>query len=37
MYTDDELAAMLRQAGFAEVRVRTEKRLLQLAFARTPP
>lgn len=35
-YTDDELAAMLRQVGFAEVRVRTEKRLLQLAFARTP-
>ncbi|AVR87248.1 class I SAM-dependent methyltransferase [Thauera aromatica] len=34
-YGDDELAAMMEEAGFAEVRVRTEKRLLQLAVGRT--
>lgn len=35
-YTDDELAALLHQAGFTETRVETRKRLLQLAWGKTP-
>lgn len=35
-YEDAELAEMLRESGFAEARVKSESRLLQLAWARTP-
>lgn len=35
-YTDAELTALLLESGFAEASVRTESRLLQLAWARTP-
>ncbi|MBT9166661.1 MAG: 27-O-demethylrifamycin SV methyltransferase [Chloroflexi bacterium] len=35
-YSDDELAEMMREAGFEAVRVHTEKHRLQLAYGRTP-